>query len=450
MLLAALTVAGNAADRNLLIRTGSNILGQPGFNASDSIVTSATYTINITNIQKYMQHQVFTFTLTDVDGGSPSVAVTAYGRVSSNGSWVQIGSPVTWTSTGNNPSTISSTTANNYNYLKVEFVASGATQHLKIATFDCRTSNVFDIPVSSGTLTISRPTSGTVTVQVADDNANAAAVYRAGGTGALTLGAATGTTAITSSDWAIGATGVMTGIGAITADGLVTGTAGATISGATTSINASSNFATNLNTGTSSGALSLGGGSGTVAVNSSTWDISTAGAATGLTTVTVTADGDNVILQPYKQAKVVDVQVNSASVFSVDSTGLIAPLYIKLGTVVANTNGTVTLTAAQSGAFVTASKSDGATTITIPDPSAATVGVYYRILQTADQDLVVTCATANSNGIVCDGVATTDNVTINTGSHKIGAGMYILGISATKWYVGGLNPESVLTPEAAD
>ena len=78
------------------------------------------------------------------------------------------------------------------------------------------------------------------------------------------------------------------------------------------------------------------------------------------------------------------------------------------------------------------------------------MGVYYRILQTADQDLVVTCTTANSNGIVCDGVATTDNVTINTGSHKIGAGMYILGISATKWYVGGLNPESVLTPEAAD
>jgi len=51
-------------------------------------------------------------------------------------------------------------------------------------------------------------------------------------------------------------------------------------------------------------------------------------------------------------------------------------------------------------------------------------------------------------------VATSDNVTISTASHKIGAGMIVMGIStgeATyKWYVGGLNPESVLTPEAAD
>jgi len=121
---------------------------------------------------------------------------------------------------------------------------------------------------------------------------------------------------------------------------------------------------------------------------------------------------------------------------------------------VINESGATTLTTAANNKRYIATKSDGTTTFTIPDPDATTVGVTFYFLQTADQNLVVTCGTADSNGIVCDGVATSDNVTISTASHKIGAGMIVMGIStgeATyKWYVGGLNPESVLTPEAAD
>lgn len=104
--------------------------------------------------------------------------------------------------------------------------------------------------------------------------------------GAATIGDGGDTVAVNSSDWDISTAGAMTGIGAITADGLITGQLGATISGATTSINASSNFGTNINTGTSSGALALGGGSGTVAVDSSDWDISTTGAMTGIGAIT--------------------------------------------------------------------------------------------------------------------------------------------------------------------
>ncbi len=52
--------------------------------------------------------------------------------------------------------------------------------------------------------------------------------------------------------------------------------------GGAVNINSSVNSATNINTGTSSGALTLGGGSGTVAIDSSDWDISTAGAITGV------------------------------------------------------------------------------------------------------------------------------------------------------------------------
>jgi hypothetical protein len=113
---------------------------------------------------------------------------------------------------------------------------------------------------------------------------------------ALTLGGGSGTVAVNSSDWDISTAGVMTGIGAITTDGLATLALGATISGATTAINENSNFATNINTGSSSGALTLGGGSGTVAINSSDWDISTTGAMTGIGSIA--ADGAIYGLKP--------------------------------------------------------------------------------------------------------------------------------------------------------
>ncbi|MCH7492202.1 hypothetical protein IID19_01240, partial [Patescibacteria group bacterium] len=61
---------------------------------------------------------------------------------------------------------------------------------------------------------------------------------------------------------------------------LFTGTLGATLSGAVVSLNNDSNFAVNINTGTSNAALALGGGMGTVAINSSDWDIDVTGAFT--------------------------------------------------------------------------------------------------------------------------------------------------------------------------
>ena len=189
-----------------------------------------------------------------------------------------------------------------------------------------------------------------------------------------------------------------------------------------------------------------------MAVNSSAWDVTTAGVATGLTSVTVTADADNVILDPGTDLHAIDVQVNAASKFNVDTTGNVtsAALFIgglKLVNVVTNTDESETLTVAQSGSIVTF---DGAGTATIPDASAATVGVIYYLIQTADADLIVTSTTANNNSFVCDNVATSDQVTIGTASHKIGSGMIVIGISATKWFVGALNPENLLTPEAAD
>jgi hypothetical protein len=55
-----------------------------------------------------------------------------------------------------------------------------------------------------------------------------------------------------------------TGTGTITSAGLLTGSAGATISGGAVNINNNSNFATNINTGTSAGAVRIGGSSNTI------------------------------------------------------------------------------------------------------------------------------------------------------------------------------------------
>jgi site-specific recombinase XerD len=71
--------------------------------------------------------------------------------------------------------------------------------------------------------------------------------------------------------------------GAIVAATGITNTGALTTSGGTANINNNSNFATNINTGTSTSTVNIGGGSGAVVVNSNTWDINAAGAASGLT-----------------------------------------------------------------------------------------------------------------------------------------------------------------------
>lgn len=289
-ILAALTVVSmaTAQTKNGAIRPGYTMLSKPmAFTAADSLagngghhlVTSDSLIILVSNSQKYFQHVTFTTTLAN-HSGATAVTITARGKVTATDSWHPIGSAVSWT--GTNPGIITSTVPANYNYYRISYVSSGATQNNTVTAFEVKTSNAFEIPTSSGTITFSRQDAGTVTVQTADNNADAAAVYRAGGTGALTLGASTGTTAITSSDWAIGTTGIATGLGAITSNGLITTTGGLTVTGAAVNLNASSNFAVNVGTGSTNAAVTIGGGSNTVAVNGSGWTVSTAGVSTGL------------------------------------------------------------------------------------------------------------------------------------------------------------------------
>ncbi|HVX24459.1 MAG TPA: tail fiber domain-containing protein [Candidatus Saccharimonadales bacterium] len=104
--------------------------------------------------------------------------------------------------------------------------------------------------------------------------------FTGSGTGLSVTNAATIGNGLTVSAGGAGITGNLTASGLLTANG------GATINGGVINLNASSNFAVNIGTGTTTGAISIGGGSDTFALNSTALDISTAGAVTGATNIT--------------------------------------------------------------------------------------------------------------------------------------------------------------------
>ena len=85
-ILAVFLMTANAeVTRTGLIRPGGNIMSGMTFTVADSVVTSDTLSITISNVQKYMQHFTATYTL-DSLSGDPSIGVTLYGKVTANGS----------------------------------------------------------------------------------------------------------------------------------------------------------------------------------------------------------------------------------------------------------------------------------------------------------------------------------------------------------------------------
>ena len=138
---------------------------------------------------------------------------------------------------------------------------------------------------------------GTVTVLGATNinNSGSAATSIATGTGTLGLGNTTGATTLTGAsgsssigfgNFTVSTAGAIVGVGVNSGSGLLQGTGGLTLTG-TTSINASTNSATNINTGTSNTQVSIGGGSGTFSLDTTNIDISNTGAITGATGLTL-------------------------------------------------------------------------------------------------------------------------------------------------------------------
>jgi len=203
------------------------------------------------------------------------------------------------------------------------------------------------------------------------------------------------------------------------------------------------------------------GGAGSTAVFTVAEDGVTAITSTGVTSnsltitnntattgdlLTLTADDDPLTTAGY-YVNCLGGSNHATQVFAIAEQGV---LEVYKQNILVNTDGTETLTVGQSGVWVSCTKSDGATAITIPDPSADSIGVIYTILQTVDQNVTVGPTTGNGNSIIADNVLTSDLVTLGTASHKIGAGVRIVGVSATKWHATALSGVCPLTVEAAD
>ena len=173
-------------------------------------------------------------------------------------SWAENSEDLIWT-VGNNVLTVSSTS----DIVSIDWGALAPTFGSEIVASSGMASDD-DISLANGKSLKSSTTSGqTGKIQVYDNDTGPAykdvMTWTNGNTPSVSIGGGAMTVAVDSTDWDISATGVMTGIGAITSDGLIIGTAGATLSGGAISLNASSNNAVNIGTGTTTSTVTIGG-----------------------------------------------------------------------------------------------------------------------------------------------------------------------------------------------
>lgn len=188
-------------------------------------------------------------------------------------------------------------------------------------------------------------------------------------------------------------------------------------------LNVSNNQPTNLNTGTSTGALSLGGGSGTVAIDSSDWDISTTGAITG---VAFDANGTGNSLTNVDAA---DLTVDSldfaqlADALTID-TASVSGTWTDLGSVTTVDINGGTL----DGVTIGGASAAGATVTTLSATTSATIGSGTAITKMVAGNLA-----DGSSGWVPDG-ASVSGFTITADAASVTATSLItvsLGANAT-------------------
>lgn len=277
-----LSVVGFAQDKTVSIPKGNTYVNVP-IVAGDSIVESQTYWILVNCEQDYPMCQDVKVNLTDVSG-TPSVAISLEARKFSTDSWTEIVAASSWTSTA---ITRSTTTPNRYRQFKIKMVATGTDQKTTLLKVEFKAwfngASLSSVSITDGTATLSA--------------------------------------------------GALTGVTTIDNSGLITATGGATITGAAVNLNASSNFAVNVGTGSTNAAVTIGGNSNTVAVNSSDWDITTTGAMSGIGAIVTDGTFDNVVVNSVAGG---DKGINE-SITQVAGTALTGNL---IGAGIVATNGT--------------------------------------------------------------------------------------------------------------
>ena len=217
---------------------------------------------------------------TNINTGTSTGAVTI-GNSSAGAVGVTSGAALTLTA-GNNSTwstTAGTLTMQGFGVTTVK----SANQAASTAGVSLKSGDASGVSSNSGNLTIdsgsATGTAGTITI----GNTSASA---------LTIGRSTVTT---------------TNAGALTVSQLLTGNLGAAISGAATSINDTSNFATNINTGTSTGAVNIGNSlAGAIGLTSSAAVTISGGAASSFATT-----AGAITLQPAGTGTTANVQIGA-------------------------------------------------------------------------------------------------------------------------------------------
>ncbi len=179
-------------------------------------------------------------------------------------------------------------------------------------------------------------------------------------TGTVTIGGGTAPLVINSSAFDVTVAGALSGITTINTSGLITsvgltagaglvqGTGGLTITGAT-SINAAANFATNINTGSSTGTVTIGGGTAPLVINSTAFDVTSAGALSGITTIGLTG----AITGATATNTINGLIINAGALSGVTSIGMSGTLTLGASsTIVANTRTGITIAACTASQYV--------------------------------------------------------------------------------------------------
>jgi hypothetical protein len=200
----------------------------------------------------------------------------------------------------------------------------------------------------------------------------------------------------------LGRTGVTTtNAGALTVSQLLTGSLGATISGAAISFNDNSNFNTTINTGSSTGTVSIGNAtSGAIALQSGAAINTTAGAAS---TISTTAGA---------------LTITSAAAATWSTTAGNLTLQAGSGTVSLGTSTALTASGAlgitSGGANALTLDTGGAATLSVGTANANAVSISRTGITTTVNGNLTVAETVNLNGNTTIGDATTDRLTVTS------------------------------------
>lgn len=249
------------------------------FDASDTINEGETYYVEITCKKHYQQTQDV-YVAGSAVSGSGDVVITVYGKKFSDDDYASIATS-TWDSSSDLDEVISNTTANAYRYYKVEFVSDATEKQVLVTDVKFKTW-LTNGDLSSSSLSLSGNLSVTGTSTLDD------VITLENG---LTIDNSTDTKLEFNENsdeliWTFGSNEVAVSSGDVTSFDY------GTIDLGTDALDLSEGNITNVGeiavdlVDDDDGAIAIGDGDETVAVNSSDWDIDATGVATGLGNIT--------------------------------------------------------------------------------------------------------------------------------------------------------------------